>query len=120
MSSDASSCDPLRGFSWAFQCFPLHDVVVKSAADLVPLEVHELFRRVVAVPKKGVHNVLGEVERCDRLLGGGARLLVWVDNDEIRRALQLSPDCERTTVISTIKARAPEVGDGSRPKPLEV
>jgi hypothetical protein len=36
-----------------FQRFPLHDLVVKSAAELVLLDVHELFRRVVAVPKNG-------------------------------------------------------------------
>lgn len=100
--------------------FPLHDLVVKSAADLVPLDVHELFRRVVEVPKKGVHKVLDEVGRSDRFLGSGARLLVWVDNDDIRRALQLAPRCARETVISTIKARAPEVRGGSRPKSLEV
>jgi len=41
-----------------FQRFPLHDLVVKSAADLVPLDMHELLRRVVAVPKKGVNKVL--------------------------------------------------------------
>lgn len=61
------------------QRFPLHDLVVKSAADLVPLAVHELFRRVVAVPKNGVHKVLGEVARCDRWLANDVRLLVWVD-----------------------------------------
>lgn len=102
------------------QRFPLHDLVVKSAADLVPLEVHELFRRVVAVPKNGVHKVLGEVARCDRLLANNARLLVWVDNDQIRRALRLAPDGPRGAVISAIKARAPAVHDRSRPQPLEV
>ena len=101
------------------QRFPLHDLVVKSAADLVPLDVHELFRRVIAVPKRGVSKVLDEVARCDRLLARHARLLVWVDNDAIRRALSLARDCARETVISTIKARAPQ-GGGSRPKPLEV
>jgi hypothetical protein len=102
------------------QRFPLHDLVVKSAADLVSLEVHELFRRVVAVPKNGVHKVLGEVARCDRLLAIDARLLVWVDNDQIRRALRLAPDCPRGMVISAIKARAPAIHDRSRPQPLEV
>lgn len=102
------------------QRFPLHDLVVKSAADLVSLDVHELFRRVIAVPKKGVNKVLDEVARCDRFLKGGARLLVWVDNDRIRRALQLATVCTRGAVISVIKARAPDVGDLSRPKPLEV
>ena len=51
--------------------------------------MHELLRRVVAVPKKGVNKVLDEVIQCDRLLGSGARLLVWVDNDQIRRASNL-------------------------------
>lgn len=102
------------------QRFPLHDLVVKSAADLVPLALHELFRRVIAVPKRGVHNVLVDVARSDRFFGSDARLLVWVDNDRIRRALQLAPRCPRETVISTIKARAPEVLDSSRPKRLEV
>jgi|SRR5882724_6148614 len=59
--------------------FPLHELVMKSAADLVALELHELLRRVVEVPKRGVLNVLEEVGRCDRFLGKGARLLVWVD-----------------------------------------
>ncbi|HMA02368.1 MAG TPA: hypothetical protein VKP02_08370 [Gemmatimonadaceae bacterium] len=102
------------------QRFPLHDLVVKSAADLVQLELYELFRRVVAVPKNGVSKVLDEVGRCHRFLGSGERLLVWVDNDDIRRALQLAPRCARGMVISTIKARAPDAGDKSRPKPLEV
>lgn len=75
---------------------------------------------MVAVPKNGVHKVLGEVARCDRLLANGARLLVWVDNDQIRRALRLEPDCPRGTVISAIKARAPAIHDRSRPQPLEV
>ncbi|HEX2687322.1 MAG TPA: hypothetical protein VHN14_11930 [Kofleriaceae bacterium] len=88
----------------SLQRFPLHDLVVKSAADLVRLEVHELSRWVVAVPKKGVHNVLKEVVHSDRFLGGGARLLVWVDNDDIRGALKLSPRCTREMVISTIQA----------------
>ncbi|HEX7842986.1 MAG TPA: hypothetical protein VF469_36185 [Kofleriaceae bacterium] len=101
------------------QRFPLHDLVVKSAADLVPLDVHELFQRVVKVPKRGVSKVLDEVARCDRLLANHARLLVWVDNDAIRRALSLARDCARGTVISTIKDRAPQSGS-SRPKPLEV
>jgi hypothetical protein len=101
------------------QRFPLHDLVVKSAADLVSLAVHELFRRVVAVPKNGVHKVLGEVARCNRLLANDARLLVWVDNDQIRRALRLAADCPRGAVISAIKARAP-AGRGPRPQPLEV
>lgn len=100
--------------------FPLHDLVVKSAADFVPLGMHELLRRVEAVPKKGVSKVLDAVGRYDHFLGGGARVLVWVDHDDIRRALQLAPRCARATVISTIKARAPEASDGSRPKPLEV
>lgn len=100
--------------------FPLHDLVVKSAADLVVLDVHELFRRVIAVPKRGVSKVLDEVARCDRLLANHARLLVWVDNDAIRRALSLARDCARGTVISTVKSRAPQSGGGSRPKPLEV
>ena len=77
------------------QRFPLHELVVKSAADLVQLELHELFRRVVAVPKNGVSKVLDEVGQCHRFLGSGARLLVWVDNDDIRRALQLAPRCAR-------------------------
>lgn len=102
------------------QRFPLHDLVVKSAADVVPLDVHELLRRVVEVPKKGVNKVLDEVVRCDRFTNRGERLLVWVDNDQIRRALQLPPRCARETVISTIKARAPAGRDGPRPKPLEV
>jgi hypothetical protein len=102
------------------QRFPLHDLVLKSAADLVTLDVHELWRRVVAVPKKGVNKVLDEVARSDRFRANGARVLVWVDNDRIRRALQLAPRCARAMVISTIKARAPEGRDGSRPKPLEV
>ena len=101
------------------QRFPLHDLVVKSAADLVPLDLHELFRRVIAVPKRGVSKVLDEVARCDRFLTKHARLLVWVDNDAVRRVLSLARDCARGTVISTIKARAPQRGDGSRPKPLE-
>jgi hypothetical protein len=37
--------------------FPLHHLIVKSAADLVALEVHELLRRVVAVPKKAIIRV---------------------------------------------------------------
>jgi hypothetical protein len=102
------------------QRFPLHDLVVKSAADLVPLEVHELFRRVVVVPKNEVQNVLADVARGDRYFGTGTRVLVWVDNDQIRRALELAPRCSRETVIAAIKARAPEVRDGSRPKPVEV
>jgi|SRR5215510_8095783 len=102
------------------QRFPLHDLVVKSAADLARLDVHELFQRVVKVPKRGVNKVLDEVVRCDRLLARHARLLIWVDNDGIRRALSLARDCARETVISAIKARAPQSGDGSRPKPLEV
>jgi hypothetical protein len=102
------------------QRFPLHDLVVKSAADLVSLEVHELFRRVDKVPKNGVTKGLGEVVRCDHFLASDARLLVWVDNDKIRRALQLAPDCPRGTVISAIKARAPAAHDLSRPQPLEV
>jgi hypothetical protein len=100
--------------------FPLHDLVVKSAADFVPLEVHELLGRVIAVPKRGVSKVLDEVARCDRLLANHARLLVWVDNDAIRRALSLAWDCARGTVISTIKARAPQSSGGARPEPLEV
>jgi hypothetical protein len=100
--------------------FPLHDLLVKSAADLVPLAMHELFRRVIAVPKRGVNNVLDEVTRSDRFHAGGALRLVWVDNDRIRRALQLAPDCARATVISTIKERAPVVHDRTRPKSLEV
>src|SRR5215510_5861477 len=100
--------------------FPLHDLVVKSAADLAAVPVHELFRRVTAMPKRGVNKVLDEVARCDRLLRGGARVLVWVDNDGIRRALGLAPDCSRGTVISVIKARAPEAHGGSRPKPVDV
>jgi hypothetical protein len=102
------------------QRFPLHDLVVKSAADLVALEVHELFRRVVAVPKNGVNKVLDDVTRCDRWLANNARLLVWVDNDRVRQALQLAPGCPRDTVISTIKARAPAGRERARPKPLEV
>jgi hypothetical protein len=43
------------------QRFPLHDLLVKSAADLVLLEMHELSRRVVAVPKNGVHKVLDQL-----------------------------------------------------------
>ncbi len=100
--------------------FPLHHFVVKSAADFVALEVHELLRRVVEVPKKGVHKVLDDVAKSDRFLGGDARLLVWVDNDRIRQALQLPASCTRETVIARIKALAPEVHDKTRPKPLEV
>ena len=39
--------------------FPLHDLVVKSAADLLQsgVDIHELFRRVVAVPRNGVNKV---------------------------------------------------------------
>jgi hypothetical protein len=93
---------------------------VKSAADLVALELHEIVHRVIKVPKKGVNNVLREVTRSDRFLGGGARLLLWVDNDRIRDALQLPPRCARETVIEAIKALAPETHGKARPKPLEV
>jgi hypothetical protein len=102
------------------QRFPLHDLVVKSAADLCRLELHELSRRVAAVPKKGVHNVLADVSRSDRFVRTGAHVLVWVDNDRIRRALQLDPRCARQIVIATIKGLAPELHAPSRPKPLEV
>lgn len=101
------------------QRFPLHDLVVKSAADLTELAVYELFRRVVAVPKKGVNNVIDHLGTRHGALKGGARQLVWVDNDQIRRALQLPPRCLRADVISAIKARAPDI-DGARPKPVEV
>jgi hypothetical protein len=102
------------------QRFPLHDLVVKSAGDFVSLEIRELFQRVIKVPKKGVSKVLSEVRNGDRFLGGDARLLVWVDNDRIRRELQLPSGCARETVIAKIKALAPEVHDKTRPKPLEV
>jgi hypothetical protein len=102
-----------------FQRFPLHELVVKSAADLVRLDVHELLRRVVAVPKNGVTKVLDDVV-SGRFTECGEHLLVWVDNDRIRRALQLAPRCARETVIAAIKARAPEIGGGMRPKPVEV
>lgn len=101
------------------QRFPLHALVVKSAADLVPIAVHEMLRRVVAVPKKGVQKVLDELTHCDRFLARHARVLVWVDNDQIRRALQLAPGCARGAAIAAIKARAP-ADTGGRPKPLEV
>jgi len=91
-----------------FQRFPLHELVVKSAADLVRLDVHELLRRVVAVPKNGVTKVLDDVD-SGRFTQCGEHLLVWVDNDRVRRALQLAPRCARETVIAAIKARAPEV-----------
>jgi hypothetical protein len=48
------------------QRFPLHELVVKSAADLVSLDLHELLRRVIAVPKNGVNKVLEDVRRSDR------------------------------------------------------
>jgi len=101
-----------------FQRFPLHELVVKSSADLVRLEVHELMRRVVAVPKNGVTKVLDDVG-SGRFTQRGEHLLVWVDSDRIRRALQLAPRCARETVIAAIKARAPQVS-GVRPKPVEV
>jgi hypothetical protein len=101
------------------QRFPLHDLVVKSAADFTTLPVHELFRRVVAVPKKGVNKVIDHLGARDGAWKGGTRQLVWVDNDQIRRALQLPPQCLRAAVISAIKARAPDIG-GARPKPVEV
>jgi hypothetical protein len=102
-----------------FQRFPLHDLVVKSAADLVRLDVRELLRRVVAVPKNGVTKVLDDVG-SGRFTQRGEHLLVWVDNDRIRRALQLAPRCARETVIEAIKARGPEIRGGARPKPVEV
>lgn len=67
-----------------FQRFPLHDLVVKSAADLVRLDVHEILRRVAAVPKNGVTKVLDDVG-SGRFTQPGEHLLVWVDNDRIRR-----------------------------------
>jgi len=102
-----------------FQRFPLHDLVVKCAADLVRLDVHEILRRVAAVPKNGVTKVLDDVG-SGRFTQRGEHLLVWVDNDRIRQALQLAPRCARETVIAAIKARAPESSGGSRPKPVEV
>ena len=102
------------------QRFPLDDLVVKSASDFSSLQIRELFQRIIKVPKKGVSNVLGDVRNGERFLGGGARLLVWVDNDRIRRALQLPSACARETVIAKIKALAPVAYDKTRPKPLDV
>jgi len=102
--------------------FPLHDLVVKSAADLLQsgVDIHELFRRVVAVPRNGVNKVVDTVRRGDRFWQHGTHVLVWVDNDRIRRALRLEPRCSKATVFSAIKACAPVDPRGAPAAQLEV
>lgn len=102
------------------QRFPLHDLVVKSAADLCRIEVWELQKRVIKAPKNGNNKVLDEVRRIDRFARTGAHLVAWLDNDRIRSALQLEPRCARQTVIAAIKGLVPAPYDRLCPGPLEV
>jgi hypothetical protein len=65
--------------------------------------------------KNGVNKVLDAVRHSDRFTGHGAGVLVWVDNDRIRRALQLDPLCTKQTVIAAIQAHASQSGSGTAP-----
>src|SRR5882757_4701766 len=88
--------------------FPLHDLVVRSAADLAGIPIHELARRVLAVPKNGANKVLDALERDGNLLyKQHSRVLAWLDNDRIRQALKVSSMTSRADVIAKIKALGP-------------
>jgi hypothetical protein len=99
--------------------FPLHDLLVRSAADLTDLPIHDLTRRVIAVPKNGVNKVLGALPGEGLLYKQHSRVLAWLDNDRIREALQLPKHTARTAVIAKVKALAPQPGHG-KPPPVKV
>lgn len=99
--------------------FPLHDLVVRSAADLAGVAFYEVARRVRDVPKGGDTKVLSDLANNSSLFKQHTRVLAWIDNDRIREKLKLPKDASRSLVITQIKARGPKPAHG-RPAPLEV
>lgn len=94
--------------------FGPHELVLRCVADdyVAPQAFgssrhYTLSRRLDGRPMKGVDKVLNGCENIERIVDGGQRLFILVDNDRIRRHVRLPSAASSEEVQAAIRALCP-------------
>ena len=85
--------------------YPLHDLVMRFVEDHINGWTWKLQKAVFRNPRKGIGNVLNDVERTS-LLAGAGELYLLVDRDVVAKHLKLSAAAKDQDVIAALRAKS--------------
>jgi len=85
--------------------YPLHDLVMRLVEDEVNGQTWRLHALVDKNPRRGVDNVIKDVERT-ALIAGAGQLFVLVDRDVIAEHLNLPARAPDDDVVAALKERS--------------